>query len=94
MTSYSPIRFAILALAISSIVTMPLVGQDYITGTGTPTFTTALPAELGFVDASNGNLHLEIPITSPPQRGPLVLGSKLAYDGRVWSIVNNGSSQV
>src|SRR5438067_3047242 len=68
--------------------------QDYINGTGSPTFTTSQSVELGFLDVSNGNLHLEISITSPPQRGPLLLGEKLVYDSRMWRIVNNGASQV
>ena len=35
--------------------------QNYLTSTGTPAFAAPEPAEYGFVDASNGNLHLELP---------------------------------
>src|SRR5258708_13614954 len=44
-------------------------GQNYLTRTGTPAFAAPEPAEFGFVDASNGNLDLELPIGSYPQRG-------------------------
>lgn len=42
---------------------------QYTTATGMPSFTTALPVEMGFTNVANGNLHLEIPLGSFPQRG-------------------------
>src|SRR2546423_4870212 len=68
--------------------------QDYINGTGAPVFTTSTSVELGFIDLSNGNLHLEIPIASPAQRGPLSVSERLVYDSRIWSILDNGTSKV
>jgi RHS repeat-associated protein len=58
---------------------------NYLTGTG-PNFAAPYPAEMGTVDAATGNLHLEIPLGSFPQRGskaPLV--SKLVYDSHIWT---------
>ena len=61
--------------------------QSYVYATGTPSFSTAFPVELGFVDVANGNLHIEIPLASPPQRGSLVATEKLVYDSRIWQPV-------
>jgi RHS repeat-associated protein len=58
--------------------------QDYLTGNGR-SFAAPYPAEMGTVDAASGNLHLEIPIGTLPQRAksaPLI--SKLVYDSRIW----------
>src|SRR6266851_4136350 len=41
----------------------------------------------GFINLANGNLHLEIPLAAPPQRGSLGLSEKLIYDSRIWRIV-------
>ena len=69
-----------------------LQAQDYFTSTGTPTFAIPQPAEMGFVDAASGDLHLEIPMGSFPQRAGRTLELKLAYDSNLWSIYNNGTS--
>src|SRR5579884_93409 len=61
--------------------------QSYVYATGSPSFNTAFPVELGFIDAANGNLHIEIPLASPPQRGSLVGSEKLVYDSRIWQPV-------
>jgi len=37
--------------------------------TGAPSFNALESVELGFVNLSNGNLHLEIPLASIPTRG-------------------------
>ena len=66
---------------------------DYSLQIGAPTFTTALPVTQGFINLANGNLHVEIPLTSAPQRGRLGFTAKLIYDSRIWQVVNNGSSQ-
>jgi RHS repeat-associated protein len=61
--------------------------QNYFASTGMPAFSAPEPVELGFVDASNGNLHLSIPLGSYPQRGtnrpePITL----EYDSNIWAI--------
>src|SRR5277367_1788292 len=55
--------------------------QGYLTSTGTPPFSAPEPVEYGFTDTANGNLHLEIPLGSFPQRGSNQgLAVKLVYD--------------
>ncbi len=59
-------------------------GQNYLTSTGQPSFSAPVPVELGFADASNGNLHLSIPLGSYQQRGgtqPVTL----EYDSNIWT---------
>src|SRR5690348_7254039 len=36
-----------------------VLGQDYLSASGTPTFVAPQPLEQGFTDEANGNLHLE-----------------------------------
>jgi RHS repeat-associated protein len=61
-------------------------GQSYQTSTGSPSFAAPEPVELGFVDASNGNLHLSIPLGSYSQRGasqPQAI--TFEYDSSLWT---------
>ncbi|PYU23413.1 MAG: hypothetical protein DMG32_16190 [Acidobacteria bacterium] len=66
--------------------------QNYLTQTGSPSFTTSQPVELGFVNVANGNLHLEIPLGYFPQRGSRGFAAKLIYDSRIWQVVTTTSS--
>jgi hypothetical protein len=77
------------ALIIFSL-SQNVFAQDYLQALGTPTFTSAEPVELGFVNTANGNLHLEIPVASFPQRGSKPLTYKFVYDSRIW--VQSGGS--
>jgi RHS repeat-associated protein len=61
-------------------------GQGYLYATGTPTFTTQWPDQLGFINVSNGNIHIEIPLAQHAQRGSLHLNERLVYDSRIWTI--------
>src|SRR5205823_5024173 len=45
-----------------------------------------------FINLSNGNLHIEIPLASQTQRGTLSLNERLVYDSRVWTIGFNAST--
>ena len=64
--------------------------QDYLTSTGAPQFAAPFPAEDGSVDAASGNLHLEIPLGSFPQRGGTVLRPRFMYDSHnVWAITTD-----
>src|SRR5712691_371028 len=70
--------------AVGPLVTK-LSAQNYLTSTGSPSFAAPYPAEMGTVDAASGNLHLEIPLGTFPQRAtsaPLV--PKLVYDSHIW----------
>jgi RHS repeat-associated protein len=69
--------------------------QSYLTATGSPTFSAPEPVEYGFTETANGNLHLEFPLGSFPERGskePYRL--RLLYDSHIWGTVYNGSGQV
>jgi len=66
--------------------------QTYLQNIGIPTFTTQLPVENGFINAANGNLHLEIPLASYPQRGGHQFKVSLMYDSAIWQQVAGYSS--
>jgi YD repeat-containing protein len=74
-------------LLISSLIEANFaVAQSYMDDPGIPAFTTAFPVEHGFINLANGNLHLEIPIASYPQRGnKLQYHARLVYDSRFWT---------
>ncbi|HKW76518.1 MAG TPA: hypothetical protein VJN64_13400, partial [Terriglobales bacterium] len=76
---------SVILLLFLQVFISPAEAQ-YTTATGTPTFTTALPVEMGFTNVANGNLHLEIPLASFPQRGRLVYNARLVYDSLIWKI--------
>jgi RHS repeat-associated protein len=44
---------------------------------------------MGFTNVANGNLHLEIPLASFPQRGSLTYNARLVYDSLIWKVVSN-----
>ena len=75
---------AISALTVAVCLNSTSFAQSYIYATGAPSFSTVQPVESGFIDVANGNLHLEIPLASPPQRGSLTASAKLVYDSRIW----------
>lgn len=79
------IRVAV--VAAYAVLAGQCAAQSYIYAPGSPTFSTAYPVDGGFINVANGNLHLEIPIASPPQRGSLVAVEKLTYDSRIWQPV-------
>ncbi len=67
--------------------------QNYLTSTGSPSFSAPEPVELGFADTANGNLHLTFHLGSYPQRG----SSKpeevnLIYDSNFWQITYSGGN--
>src|SRR5450631_613866 len=68
--------------------------QSYLTSTGRPSFAMPYPAEMGTVDAASGNLHLEIPLGSFPQRGASAIVPKLLYDRHIWTVPTDGTSKV
>jgi RHS repeat-associated protein len=71
--------FWILAVGIT-----PLHAQTYLENIGVPTFSTQVPIENGFIDGSNGNLHLEIPLGSFPQRAGGTEKVSFMYDSAIW----------
>jgi hypothetical protein len=79
-----------MVLAVFSSLTA--AAQNYLYGTGNPTWGINIPIEDGFINIANGNVHMEIPIGSQPQRGSLSLTESLVYDSRIWQIVDTGTS--
>ncbi len=70
-------------------------GQSYLASTGQPKFAVPIPVEMGFTDASNGNLHIEIPLGSFPQRGSgQAVAVALIYDSSFWQAVPDGASDI
>lgn len=53
---------------------------DPLRDVGIYPFTSQLPVEQGFINAVNGDLHLEIPLGSFPQRGGRQVDVILEYD--------------
>ena len=83
------------ALCLSSLVGGVARAQGYLNSIGQATFTAPEPADLGFVETANGNLHMEIPLGTFPQRGsgqPIRL--RMAYDSNIWYLNPNYGSPV
>jgi hypothetical protein len=57
--------------------------------TGIPPNTTMLKVPLGFVHVINGNVHLEIPIASLPERGGDSDVAKFVYDTTIYTPTDN-----
>jgi hypothetical protein len=74
------------ALAIG-LLCQPVPAQNFInytTSIGNTPFSTTMPVPMGFVDLSNGNLHMTVPLGSWPQRGNHPFTVALEYDSRIW----------
>lgn len=76
--SRSLIPAFILATLISPLVS---VAQTPFSITGVPPYAVQIPVPLGFISATTGRLHLEIPIASIPERNGEPLIAKLVFDG-------------
>ncbi|HEV2248758.1 MAG TPA: hypothetical protein VGW37_19105, partial [Terriglobia bacterium] len=70
---------------------LPVSAQTYLQNVGVPSFTTRIPVESGFINAANGNLHLEIPLGAFPQRGGGKVNVALVYDSSIWYVNPSGS---
>ena len=80
--------WAILIMLTWIVSTVALTARcqdiDYLNSIGVPTFATNLPVENGFVNAATGDLHLEVPLGSFPQRGGRQFKASLMYDSNIW----------
>ena len=76
--SYIPILLIFFAAMIPSRAN----AQNYLYGTGNQTWGINIPIENGFINVANGEVHLEIPIATLPQRGALPLSERLEYDSQ------------
>ena len=79
----------LLILGLFCSCPQPARAQSYLTQVGRPTFGSPVPVELGYYDTSTGDLHLQIPLGSWPQRGGYPLSAALVYDSRIWYVNNN-----
>jgi hypothetical protein len=86
------LRTEILTILFMAFTSLNAMAQNYLYGTGNPVWGINIPIENGFINVANGNVHMEIPIGSQPQRGSLPLTEKLVYDSRIWAVVNTGTS--
>lgn len=67
--------FVVLSLLLLAFIAgTRLNAQDYVYQTGSPTFSTQIPIENGFINVNNGEIHIEIPLATQPQRGDLSPG--------------------
>ena len=85
----------LIVAALFCLISAPnSTAQNYLTGTGEPSFSAPAPVEMGFIENANGSLYLEIPLGSFPQRG---LGQdlkvRLVYDSNIWEVATSGASK-
>jgi len=59
---------------------------------GVPPYTVQIPVPHGFISATTGHLHLEIPIASIPERNGDPLFAKMVYDSNSFTYSVNGWS--
>ena len=91
-SSVNPIRICWSRLGLALVALLWLLGpssalmmgQDYTNAIGIPPFTQQLPVESGFINANNGDLHLEIPLGSFPERAGRQFKAVLMYDSMIW----------
>jgi len=86
------LRVGIELTLLAAFASLPAMAQNYLYGTGNPAWGINIPIDNGFINVSNGNVHMEIPVGNLPQRGGLPLTESVVYDSRIWTIVNNGTS--
>ena len=67
-----------------SAPTLSAQNEDPLLSLGIPPFSAQLPIESGTINGANGNLHLEIPLGSYPQRGGPPVDVALTYDSTIW----------
>lgn len=85
--------FALLCLVLfAGSANICAVAQNYLYGTGNQSWGINLPIENGFINVANGEIHLEIPIATLPQRGSIPLNERLVYDSRIWQLIGTGTT--
>ena len=80
------IRLVLLTLLLGTLATsVPAVrAQSYVYQFGNNPWSVPVSVPGGYVDAANGNLHIEIPIAAMPERGSVPFVAKLVYDSHIW----------
>ena len=83
------LRLTLAAIILCLIVAKPSMAQvDLSQLIGVPEHAHTMPVRFGFVNLDNGNLHLEIPLYSSPERGHPALATTLVYDSAFWRAVD------
>jgi len=82
----SPLKlFSRVLIGALTFVLLPVSNR----GQGVPWYTIPLPVPNGFVDVVTGNVHLEIPLGSMPQRNGDPIVSKMIYDTTSYTYTSN-----
>jgi RHS repeat-associated protein len=88
----------VLAISIFSMTFLacahPARAQNYFYEYGIYPWSNPVPVPGGYVDAANGNLHIEIPITSLAERGQVPFVASMVYDSHIWVQEASGSSSL
>jgi RHS repeat-associated protein len=86
-------RVVTLSLCLAVFLTLGSLGhaQQSYGNSGTPANGISVPVSYGFINANNGNLHLEVPLVSKPTRGAVPFAAKLVYDSSNVYVVSNGA---
>lgn len=71
-----------LGMLAASAVTVRAQSYVYMFGSNAWSAPVSVPG--GSVDAANGNLHIEIPVASMPERGSVPFVARLVYDSHIW----------
>ena len=79
-----PLELLMICLGVA-LWTAPVRAQSYAYEFGSNPWSVPVSVPGGYVDAANGNLHIEIPIASMPERGSIPFVAKLVYDSHIWA---------
>src|SRR5258708_40258774 len=88
------IKILLVALFCANSLPAFSQAQSYQDEPGLPTFAVTVPVENGIINLANGNLHIEIPIATYPQRGSRSMHVRLVYDSRFWLQVTDPVSEI
>jgi len=82
---------ALACLAGPSVTKVRAQDDDPLHAIGIPSLSGQIPVQNGSINVATGNLHLEFPLVSIPQRGGLSLKYMLTYDSNIWMALNWGN---
>ena len=79
-------RLVFVLLGVVAILAVPsrTAAQSYYYSFGKYPWSVPLPVAGGYMDATNGNLHIEIPVASIPERGHVPFVAAFTYDSHIW----------
>jgi hypothetical protein len=83
---------AMLAVGLSLCAGRSASAQSYYTAFGQYPWSVPSPVKGGYVDLANGNLNLEIPIASMPERSAIPFHADLVYESHIWQQVTASGS--